>query len=62
MSYLVISDLVKSGRKALLEDNVWCALSMALMLPSVCSRLEFDNDANYFRIEKGYKRWFDKKA
>lgn len=62
MSYLLISDLIESGKRALTDGHQWCALSMALMLPSMCSRLEFENDSDYFEIKRGKKRWFDKKA
>lgn len=61
-SYLLISDLIKSGEQALSNDNQWCALSMALMLPSICSRLEYEKDSSYYEIKKKRKRWYDKKA
>lgn len=43
MSYFSIMDFVQSGRKSLEDKNYWSALSVALMLPSMCSRIEFLN-------------------
>lgn len=62
MSYLLISDLVKAGKQALSDDNQWCALSMALMLPSICSRLEYEKDSTYYEVKKDRIRWYDKKV
>lgn len=58
MVYSVLN-LIESGRKALEDNNVWAALSVALMLPSVCSRMEFEKDANYKHNDG---RWKDKKC
>ena len=38
MSYLLISDFVDAGKKAIKNNNYWGALAIALMLPSLCSR------------------------
>lgn len=64
MSYLLISELVKSGRSSLDSQNYWGALALALMLPSVCSRLEFEKNSEYFSICKkdGRRKWYDKKT
>lgn len=56
MSYFSIPDFVKSGRKSLEDKNYWSALSVALLLPSMCSRIAFsNNEAKY----KNFK-WIDK--
>lgn len=63
MSYLLISDFVDAGKKAIKNNNYWGALAIALMLPSLCSRLEFENNESYFeRKSDGSKKWHDKKA
>ena len=77
MSYLTIGSLVKDGRAALNQGNYWSALSLALMLPSICSRIEYDsvefkgdkdsvNDSRtnrYYYIKRdGSRKWADKKA
>lgn len=56
MSYLSIKDFIKSGRKSLEDKNYWSALSVALMLPSMCARIEFDNAKDTYM---NYK-WKDK--
>ena len=61
MSYLFISDLIEDGKNALSAGCYWAALSVALMLPSVCSRLEFSNDPQYFSEGAGKKKYHDKK-
>ena len=43
MSYFNIYDFITSGEKSLKDENYWSALSVALMLPSMCSRLEYAN-------------------
>lgn len=43
MSYFSIIDFIKSGRKSLEDKNYWSALSVALMLPSMCSRLNYQS-------------------
>lgn len=47
MSYLNISSFIEAGKKSLEENNYWSALSIALMLPSMCSRLEYDGNKEY---------------
>lgn len=41
MSVYSIYDFIKAGKDALENDNIWAAFSVALMLPSICSRMEF---------------------
>ena len=77
MSFLQISDLLADGKKALDNGNYWSALSLALMLPSVCSRVEFaelkyegkrklvfdDDDSPFYYVTvHGVQKWADKKA
>ena len=76
MSFLQISDLLTDGKKALDNGNYWSALSLALMLPSVCSRVEFaesnyegekksvcdDSSSFYESTVNGVQKWADKKA
>lgn len=66
MSRLYIRELILSGHKSLEDGNYWSALSIALLLPSVCSRVEFDgieeyyNNKNKFRDKKCYIDWCNK--
>lgn len=55
MSYINIYDFLESGKRAIDEKNYWCALSMALMLPSICSRVEYNNNENYMNSNHQYK-------
>ena len=71
MSYFNIKDFIESGRKSLEDKNYWSALSVALMLPSMCARIEFayakDTYMNYKWKDKeehskgkDYTNWKDK--
>lgn len=66
MSYFSIKNFIEAGEKAIEDKNYWGALSIALALPSMCSRIEFDKPENldtYFKIKNnGEKRWEDKKC
>lgn len=77
MSFLAISSLIADGRSALKQGNFWSALSLALMLPSICSRIEYNSeefmgDSNttfatntklyYYLKSNGVRKWADKKA
>ena len=44
MSYFSIEDFIESGEKSLKDKNYWSALSVALALPSMCSRIMFQSD------------------
>ena len=73
MSHLSVIDFVEAGRKSLSDKNYWSALSIALMLPSICSRMcfadSFDkyknfkwNDKNDYSKGKTYTTWKDKEC
>lgn len=73
MSYFSIKDFVKAGEESLKEENYWSALSVALALPSMCSRIEFENDKDTYMNfkwvdkqdkskEKIYTSWKDKEC
>ena len=72
MSYFSVKDFIVSGQNALKNKNYWCALSVALTLPSMCSRIMFDSEnfkASNRNDENGYwyttnrgKYWLDKKC
>ena len=49
MSFFSITDFITSGRKSLKDKNYWSALSVALMLPSMCSRLAYKNRQEYLK-------------
>lgn len=49
MSYITVADFIKSGRQSLAAKNYWSALSVALMLPSMCSRLAYSNKSKYLK-------------
>lgn len=49
MSYFSIKDFIESGRKSLKDENYWSALSVALMLPSMCSRLLYKSNPEYLK-------------
>ena len=53
-----ITDFIKAGRKSLEDNNYWSALSVALMLPGICSRMHFANDPDKCKKHK----WNDKKC
>ena len=48
MSFFSIKDFIDSGKKSLRDKNYWAALSVALMLPSMCSRLTYADTEEYF--------------
>lgn len=56
MSYFSINDFIETGKKSLKDKNYWSALSVALSLPSMCSRIAFANDEDKYRNFK----WKDK--
>lgn len=56
MSYFSVKDFINSGQKALNDKNYWCALSVALALPSMCSRVAFANEKDEYMNSK----WNDK--
>ena len=73
MSYLTIESFIEAGRKSLKDKNYWSALSVALTLPSMCSRLAFENnpdkykdfkwiDKNDHNKGKEYTKWKDKEC
>ena len=47
MSYFSIQTFIQSGQKSLADKNYWSALSVALMLPSMCSRIQFKDNSEY---------------
>lgn len=59
MSYFSVTDFIESGEKSLKDKNYWSALSVALMLPSMCSRLEYSDNQDYLKDNGQYK---DKKC
>lgn len=63
MSWLQISDFVKEGKYAIRNENYWAALSVALMLPSLCGRIEYKDNPKYVKINRdGSEKWNDKKT
>lgn len=73
MSYFSIKNFIEAGEKAIEDKNYLGALSIALALPSMCSRIEFENDKDaYMNFEwtdkgtenerKTYTTWKDKKC
>lgn len=66
MSYFSIKDFIKAGEKSLEDKNYWSALSIALALPSICSRIEYDKPNNagiyYEDNNDGEKKWKDRKC
>ena len=59
MSYITIANFIQSGRQSLAAKNYWSALSVALMLPSMCSRLAYSNEREYHKTNGDFK---DKKC
>lgn len=55
MSYFSIKNFIEAGEKAIEDKNYWGALSIALALPSMCSRIEFDKPENNESDRKKYK-------
>lgn len=73
MSYFSVKDFITSGRKSIENENYWSALSIALALPSMCSRVMFKNDdykgadrndqnGYWYETNNGEIRWHDKKC
>lgn len=73
MSYLNIMSFIDSGKKSLNDKNYWSALSVALILPSMCSRIAFSNEKDkYMKFKwndksdhskgKTYTDWKDKEC
>lgn len=66
MSYFSISTFIESGKQSLKNKNYWSALSVALALPSMCSRIMYQDDAyrgTYWYIDKNnHQCWHDKKC
>lgn len=73
MSYFSIKDFIESGEKSLKDENYWSALSVALALPSMCSRVMYrddkyeghnknESDGYWYKTDKGEIRWHDKKC
>jgi len=73
MSYFSIEDFIESGEKSLKNKNYWSALSVALALPSMCSRVMYqddkykgidrnDNNGYWYETNSGEIRWHDKKC
>ncbi len=73
MEFFDISDILYSGEKSLKDKNYWSALSVALALPSICSRIMFQsdeykgsnrNDKNgyWYETNDGKIIWHDKKC
>lgn len=54
-----MSDFLTAGKTALEGENYWAALSLALMLPSICSRIAYKNNVKYYNPNKK-KQWEDK--
>mgnify|MGYP000772006029 FL=1 len=52
MSFFSIEDFIVSGEKALEAGNDYAALSVALMLPSMCSRLAYADNPDYHKADK----------
>jgi hypothetical protein len=48
-----------AGRKAIKEDNLYCALSLALMIPDICGSLENPGPG---RSKQRYLAWYGKWA
>ena len=71
MSYLSVLSFVEAGEKSLKNKNYWSALSVALSLPSMCSRLQYQDDefkgtnkqSGYWHFRKNdTKDWHDHKC
>ena len=62
MSLLTISNFIDAGMRSLEDKNYWSALSIALMLPSMCSRISYNDDKHKkmngnFTDKKCYIDW-----
>ena len=49
MSFLNVCDFLDAGEKSLKEKNYWSALTIALMLPNICSRIEYMGNPDYLK-------------
>lgn len=59
MSYLNVTDILKAGGNSLESKNYLSALAVALMLPSICSRISYvdENGQQYGKDAQYYKKW-----
>ena len=63
MSYFSVTDFIESGEKSLKDKNYWSALSVALMLPSICSRVEYADHDKYPECwNEKRKQWKDRQC
>ena len=71
MGYLTVSSFIESGEKSLQDKNYWSALSVALTLPSMCSRIQYQDEkykgnnkqSGYWHLRNnGTKDWHDRKC
>lgn len=63
MRDITVLDFLQDGRASIERKNYWAGLSVALLLPSICSRIEYQNkeqnkDGIMYRRENG--SWNDK--
>ena len=49
VSYVSVIDFITAGEKSLANKNYWSALSVALTLPSMCSRIYFADNQDQYR-------------
>lgn len=66
-----IKDFVSSGKQSLALRNYWSAFTVALALPSMCSRIAFKGEEykgkrkdknKYWEEEQAGRKWHDKKC
>lgn len=63
MSSFSVLDFLNSGKKSLSDKNYYSALAVALMLPSICSRIEYQGNAKYCKTKNNGKlHWNDNLA
>lgn len=55
MSFIDVKSLIDDGRKSLENKQYWSALSVALMVPSICSRVEYRGEP--IKDQYMYERW-----
>lgn len=60
MSYFSVFDFIKAGHRSLESENYWSALAVALTLPSMCSRLAFDDSTD--KVHRQGERWKDREC
>lgn len=63
MRDITVLDFLRDGRASIEHKNYWAGLSVALLLPSICSRIEYQNkeqNKDGIKYRRADRSWNDK--